>query len=113
MPLGLAVECLQALCAAGRYGEALRLVESLPEAYRQADRVQILFGRIALETGDLAGVERVLQREYAVVREGETELTDLWADLCLRREGGPAGPARRREMLEKYPPPASIDYRMF
>jgi len=117
LPLGLAVECLQALVAAGRYPEALLLVESLPERVRQADRVQILFGRIALELGDLAAVERVLQREYAVVREGETELTDLWADLWLRREaqGAPAAPdaTRRRAMLEKYPPPASIDYRMF
>ncbi len=117
LPVGLAVECLQALCASGRFAEALRLVESLPETYRQADRVQILFGRIALELGDLAAVEQVLEREYAVVREGETELTDLWADLWLRREaqqtGAPVDVSRRREMLEKYPPPARIDYRMF
>jgi tetratricopeptide (TPR) repeat protein len=117
LPLGLAVECLQALCAACRYAEALRLVESLPEAYRQADRVQILFGRISLELGNLAAVERVLQREYAVIREGETELTDLWADLWLRHEAAQSGIAidisRRREMLEKYPPPSTIDFRMF
>jgi tetratricopeptide (TPR) repeat protein len=117
LPLGLAVECLQALCAACCYAEALRLVESLPEAYRQADRVQILFGRISLELGNLAVVERVLQREYAVIREGETELTDLWADLWLRHEAGQIGIAidlsRRREMLEKYPPPSTIDFRMF
>ena len=120
MPPGLAVECLQALCAAGRYAEALSLIETLPESVRQADRVQILFGRVALELGDEAAVEGVLQHEYAVIREGETELTDLWADLCLRREahksGGapdPARSARRREMLEKFPPPSAIDFRLF
>ncbi len=117
MPLGLAVECLQALCATGRYAEALHLVGTLPENLRQADRVQILFGRVALELGDEAAVERVLRHEYAVIREGETELTDLWADLHLRREarqtGGALDPSRRREMLEKFPPPASIDYRLF
>jgi tetratricopeptide (TPR) repeat protein len=117
LPLGLVVECLEALWAACRYAEALSLVESLPEAYQQADRVQILFGRISLELGNLAAVERVLQREYAVIREGETELTDLWADLWLRYEAGQSGIvidiSRRLEMLEKYPPPATIDFRMF
>ena len=117
LPLGLAVECLQALCAAGQYGEGLRLIESLPEVYRQADRVQILLGRISVELGDLATVERVLQHEYAVVREGETELTDLWADLWLRREalqtGAAIDPSRRQEMLVKYPPPSTVDFRMF
>ena len=125
MPPGLAVECLQALCAAGRYPEAQRLVESLPENVRQADRVQILSGRVSLELGDEAAVEKVLQREYAVIREGETELTDLWADLFLRREARQTGAAsswiadpadlssRRREILQKYPPPASIDFRLY
>ena len=116
MPLGLAVEGLQALCAAGRFAEGLRLIEALPEKVRQADRVQILFGRVALELGDEDAVERVLQREYAVIREGETELTDLWADLCLRREahqtGGAVDPARKRKILDKYPPPPAIDYRL-
>ena len=92
-------------------------MQSLPEAYRQVDRVKILYGRIALELGDLEAVESVLQREYAMIREGETELTDLWADLWLCREAAQGGFAidrsRRHEMLEKYPPPAKIDYRMF
>lgn len=119
MSHGLAVECLQALCASGRFPEALSLIESLPQSVRMADRVQILYGRVALELGDEPAVERVLQREYAVTREGETELTDIWADLCLRREArltgtavDPARSARRREMLEKYPPPAAIDFRL-
>jgi tetratricopeptide (TPR) repeat protein len=112
MPPGLAVECLQALCAGGRYAEGLHLIEALPENVRQTDRVQILLGRIALELGDEATVERVLQREYAVIREGETELTDLWADLHLGRERS-RDPVRRREMLEKFPPPPAIDYRLF
>ena len=116
LPLGLAVEGLQAYCAAGRYAEGLRLIESLPDKVRQADRVQILFGRVALEMGDEAAVERVLGREYAVIREGETELTDLWTDLCLRREarrtGSAVDPSRKDEILKKYPPPAAIDYRL-
>ncbi len=109
LPTGLAVECLQALCAAGRFEEALEVVRSLPEEYRQAERVQILSGKIALELGNLGTVEQVLQREYAVIREGETELTDLWADLWLRREADQTGQkmdrSHRREILQKYPPP--------
>ncbi len=116
LPAGLAVECLQALCAAGRFAEAQGLLDALPDEQRAADRIQILSGRIALELGDLAAVERVLQREYAVIREGETELTDLWADMWLKRETAQTGqPAdlSRQAILEKYPPPQSIDFRMF
>jgi len=114
---GLAVEYLQALCAAHRYADAWQFIQTLPDETRQADRIQILLGRVALELGDLAVVESVLQREYAVIREGETELTDLWADMWIRRlaaqTGQPVDCFQRREILEKYPPPSTIDFRMF
>ena len=73
-------------------------------------------GRIALGLGDLDGVERALQHEYADVREGDTELTDLWFELCSRRIAAQTGRAiderLRREVERDYPPPLQIDYRM-
>ncbi len=112
----LAVECLQALVKAGQFTEGMALYQVLPPQIQKFDRIQILFGRIALELGRLDDVEKVLSREYAVIREGELELTDLWSEMCLRREmaksGGKITPALRQQILEKYPPPANIDFRM-
>jgi hypothetical protein len=58
----------------------------------------------------------VLSREYAVIREGELELTDLWLEMCVRRElaqsGGKDTPALREQLIERYPPPINIDFRM-
>jgi tetratricopeptide (TPR) repeat protein len=82
----LAVECLQALVKARQFAEGLALYQALPTDIQKFDRIQILFGRIALELGRLDKVEKVLSREYAVIREGELELTDLWTEMCLRRE---------------------------
>lgn len=117
LSLGLVVEYLKALSAAGRHQESLQVVQSLPEHYRQADRVQLAAGRAHLEMGNLVGAEKVLRREFAVIREGETELTDLWADLWIQREAQATGQqidrSRRPEILQKYPPPMAIDFRIF
>lgn len=112
----LAVECLQALVKARQFAEGMALYQALPPQVQKFDRIQILFGRIALELGQLDEVEKVLSREYAVIREGENELTDLWAEMCWRRENAaldvPFTPALRQQMFQKYPPPANIDFRM-
>lgn len=112
----LAEEYLRALCAAGRYDQALAAYNRLPAADQARDRVQILRGQIALGLGDLDTLEAVLGREYAIVREGETALTDLWAELWARRHaaatGRPPDDALRAEAARLHPPPARIDFRM-
>lgn len=112
----LAVECLQALVKARLFDEGLALYQALPLDIQKFDRIQILFGRIALELGRLEEVEKVLSREYAVIREGENELTDLWTEMCVQREAARSGmeitPALYKQVSEKYPPPANIDFRM-
>jgi tetratricopeptide (TPR) repeat protein len=111
----LAVECLQALVKARQYAEGMTLYRALPANIQKFDRIQILYGRIALELGLLDEVEKVLSREYAVIREGELELTDLWAEMCFRREiaaGAEDTAALRQEILKKFPPPVNIDFRM-
>ncbi len=112
----LAQEYLQALCAAGQFARALAVYQKLPPASQARDRIQLLRGRIAMGLGDLDAVERALQHEYADVREGETELTDLWFELWGRRvaaqTGRPLDERLRREVERRYPPPLRIDYRM-
>jgi tetratricopeptide (TPR) repeat protein len=112
----LAVECLQALVKARQFEEGMVLYQALPVEIQQFDRIQILLGRISLVLGQLDVVENVLRREYAVVQEGENELTDLWTEMWMRREAAKTGEALndalRQRILEKYPPPSNIDFRM-
>jgi hypothetical protein len=113
----LAVECLQALVAQRKFHEGQALYDALPDAIRDFDRIQILRGRIALELGDLETVEAVLKREYAVIREGETELSDLWTEMWMRREAARTGrtpdESLRREVRKTRPLPSNIDFLMF
>ncbi len=115
MPVALAVEYLQMLIQAGKHLRARQVFEGLPDPVQASDRVQILLGQIALEMGDLDTLERILSREYAVVREGEVTLTDLWFELQIRREsrmqGRPIDEDLRAEVKKLYPPPAAIDFR--
>ncbi len=112
----LIVEYLAALSAAGRYTEGRAALDSLPAEAFDDDRVQIWRGEIALALGDFEAVEAVLQRDYAVIREGENALTDLWNELCARREsarsGAPLDEALRARVRVEMPPPERIDFRM-
>ena len=57
-----------------------------------------------------------LARDYAVIREGEIALTDLWFELWARRvaaeTGRAPGDVPRDEVARLHPPPARIDFRM-
>lgn len=112
----LIVEHLAALCAAGRHAEGRAILDGLSPDALDDDRVQIWRGQIALALGDLETVEAVLSRDYAVIREGENALTDLWGELCARREaartGGPLDDALRARVRVEMPPPERIDFRM-
>lgn len=113
----LAAEYLRMLIDTHRFTQAMQVYRSLPAHVQSADRVQILLGQIALELGHLDIVDQVLEREYAVVREGETVLTDLWFELHARRRAAQPGAeltdALRRQVRADYPPPARIDFRSF
>jgi hypothetical protein len=94
------------------------IIEPLREHSRKPDcthdRIQILSARIALERGDYPTVEQLMQHEYAVVREGETELTDIWFELHYRRNtaaGTTLSDAAKAELRRLNPPPVHIDFR--
>lgn len=115
--LALAHEYLAALLKAKLYPQALAVFETLPAEFKQADRLQLVRGRLALETDDLATVESILERDFANIREGETELTDLWQEMWLKRlakeSGRPVDATLRMQVAHDYPPPARIDFRIF
>ena len=110
----IAQEYMELLCAAGDFDAAHTVYGALPEAVRTHDRIQILSARIALERGDYATVELLMQHEYAVVREGETELTDIWFELHYRRntpKGTTLSDEAKAELRHLNPPPVHIDFR--
>jgi hypothetical protein len=111
----LAQEYLGALCSARHFKQALAVYDCLPQAVKDNDRIQILRARIALELGDLQMTRKMLEAEYAVVREGETELTDIWFDICYKQHvletNQPLDAETRRMVQRLNPPPTSIDFR--
>lgn len=117
LPGALAVEYLQLLVATRQYALGMEVYALLPAQARDADRVQILRGQIAMQLGNLDAVEQVLQRNYAVVREGEITLTDLWFELHARRlsvqTGEPLTQALRLKVRAELKPPTRIDFRSF
>jgi len=113
--LALAIEYFQLLVQNAAFQQGLDLFRSLPDEIRTADRVQILYGWISLALGNFAAVESVLEREFAVIREGETSLTDLWFELHSAQECGKRwedlDSQEKLELARRYPPPPHIDFR--
>ncbi len=111
----LAAEYLGLLRANGRYREGAAFYASLEAPAQANERVQVLRGWVALELGDFDTVEQVLHREFATIREGETNLTDLWFAMWAKRVPAPTGrpddETLRRDLAARYPPPAAIDFR--
>lgn len=114
-PPALAVETLRMLHQAGQAMRGMQVYNSIPASIRDSDRIQILRGQIAMELGDLQAVEEVLQRDYSIVQEGETVLTDLWFELQARRQaaqtGQPLTDDLRQKVKAECAPPSRIDFR--
>lgn len=115
--LPLAVECLEALLAAGRAAEAFDLAQRLPEGIAGAGRILAMRARAALSLGRLDEAERVLLGDLVIpdLREGHVLLSDLWYDLQAQRlavrSGGPVTDALRETVRRTLPLPAHLDFR--
>jgi hypothetical protein len=72
----LAAEYLQLLFDNRQYPQGLEICRSLPSAVQQTDPVQLLQAQFALELGRLELVEPVFEWQFAVIREGQTLLSD-------------------------------------
>lgn len=112
----LAQEFLQALYDSGEYDKAGRVYQEFPRAVQEFDRIQIIRGMIALKLGELDVVEAVLQREYAVIQEGEITLSSLWFEMWEKRMAEQTGKMidddLKAEARRLHPLPAAIDFRM-
>jgi tetratricopeptide (TPR) repeat protein len=116
LPLeSLAHEYLSMLVEAGQYMLAAQVFQALPPEAAEADRVQILWAMAALKLNRLEEVEQVLQRDFATVREGQVDLTNLWFELWQRREAMQQGKTLEeidlKDVKAAHPAPPAIDFR--
>ena len=97
--ISFAQEYLAALHAAKETEAAWKFYQSLPAETQGLDCIKILAAKIAFARNDLAFVESALAHEYASLREGARDLTDLWVGVQEKRG-------------TNVPPPARIDFRV-
>lgn len=112
----LALECADLLLRTEEFERLRDFVGSLPAEVRRHERMLIVLAKLALHFGDLAGVEEILDHEFATVREGEVTLTDLWFAVQARRiaeaEGVPLDDDLHRRVRRELEPPRRLDFRM-
>ncbi len=113
--VSFALEYLAALHAADEFETAWRFYQSLPPAMQALGTVQLLAAKVALEQDNLAFVEAAFQAEFASIREGAADLTNLWfgfqAKRLADREGLPLAVALE-QVRQTCPPPYPIDFRV-
>jgi tetratricopeptide (TPR) repeat protein len=113
--VSFALEYLAALHAAAEFDTAWTFYQALPPAMRALGTVQLLAAKVALERGDLAFVEAAFEAEFASIREGATDLTNLWFGFQARRLAARDGlplPAALAQVRQTCPPPYGIDFRV-
>ena len=112
----IAIEYAHTLLAAQHPSEMLSFIHALPEDIRSHERIMLLWAKVALEIGDIDGMERIFDHDFATIREGEVTLTDLWFayHVCKlsHEEGLPPDDPLRERVMREYPPPRRIDFRM-
>ena len=112
----LAAEYLTMLQAQSRWQELWDAFSALPEAVQQDERVMILAATAAGHLEQDEFLDRVFAHPFAVIREGETQLTDVWFAAMARRKAAAEGredlDAVEREVRATMAPPDTIDFRL-
>jgi tetratricopeptide (TPR) repeat protein len=109
-------EYLSLLLSEHKYSEAWEFFKSLPAELKIKDRIALQSGAAAVELNELEYVEKLLQRDFAVIREGENSTSDIWFKYKARKLAEEKGIPYTRELLEEvmltFDPPKRIDFRM-
>ena len=103
----------------GKYEKAWEIYEGCPEEYRQVDRMILHAMLCAMRLGKLGFLKPLFAREYAVIREGENSLTDIWFEYNARLKAENYDKLSEDEKTrllseaeENCPPPDETDFRM-
>lgn len=115
-PPALAAEIVALLVKHGRLERLRAFASSLPASALSDERVHLGRAMVAAGEGDLDLLERLLERHFATVREGENLLDELWVALQRGRLqqvlGRAPSPAELAARLKQFPVPAHLNFRM-
>jgi len=99
-----------------QYEQAWQAYESLPASFKQSDRLQIIVGAAALELGNESYLQMLFHTEFAVIREGEVTIVELWyaynAQKLAKQRNVQVTDELLKEAAAAYPPPSNIDFRI-
>lgn len=114
--VSFALEYLAALHDAGEMESAWTFYHALPSDMKALGTVRLLAAKVALARNDLPFVEESFDADFASIREGARDLTELWyecqARLAAARTGLALDEALRAEVRRTCPPPFRIDFRV-
>ena len=99
-----------------QFRKAWDVYSSLPDVFRQGDRLRIIVGEAALELGIESFLEELFRAEFAVIREGEVTIVELWyqyhARKLARERNAELTPALLEEVKATIPPRSNVDFRL-
>lgn len=100
----------------GQFSRLWEIFETLPDARKNADRIQIQAGYAAVELDNIPFVEKLTEREFACIREGDNLLVDMWFKYATKQEAKkrqvPYSEDLYREVRKTQLPPGNFDFRM-
>lgn len=115
-PPALAAEIVALLVKHGRLERLRAFASGLPASALTDERVHLGRAMVAAGEGDFDLLERLLDRHFATVREGETLLDELWVTLQRGRLqqvlGRAPSSAELATRLKQCPVPAHLNFRM-
>lgn len=115
-PAALAVEIVQCMLQAHRMDALRTFIAGLPPATRALERIRMAEAQLAAHAQDWPLLARLLDYEFATVREGETLLDTLWTalqnGLCKAHWGERWTEAAWRDWQAQYPVPKHLNFRM-
>ena len=115
---GLFVEVAQMLQAAGRHAEWLDIFEGMNPILKEDGRLNLLKILSLINVGELDKAAAMLTPDFkmADIKEGELSVSQIWFDLyklIIKRDTGITDEDEvQKILLEKYPLPKTLDFRM-
>lgn len=109
-------ELMALLKERGSYERMWEIYRQLPDSVAQDERIMILAASAAVNIGEEEFLEKVYGHTYAVIREGENQLCDIWfRHQAIKHKR--LGDERTLEVIEEevrrtLAPPQNIDYRL-
>ena len=113
----IAVEYAHTLRKLDRYETLRDFLDTLPNDLKSNDRILMLSAWVAIHYNQFEYVEKILEHEFATIREGELSLTQIWFEMNAKKiaaaENIPLNDDLRKRVEKECPPPTKIDFRMF